>query len=630
VGRKEIQQRGSPISARKSLPKLLLFTSLSRSFRIHQPFIHCVVVTNIDAVVPYSSAIHSTMSWICPPHAQHAWSLDEIKLGNIINTYSLNEIITNNDGHCGVVVFGRIADDPSLVDIVTAHESCSRRHARIAFDRNGTPWLRDLGSGNGTFVNERRIPPEACGKEESIDGKQKGSRGVVLYPGDALRFGASTRIFVLDGPEEYERDAIGLKRRIKSSTVAAIATHSNVTTSITEEKELMLNNDAGCSWGMADNLSTVVIDQEEQSVRVDAASLPSMDSFFSSQKYKISDPLYKLHSQYNTKIHKLQSIQLESQRILQKENMGVELTDGQRGQLAKNGERIATLEKEVANLTNRIEDGMYKIIHGKDRGSITVAKKDLYHAANDADVDDDFFDRTANKHQSDGDEAESEMSLIQKWKSLLDNQAKQELVVIRSQEHCERIQKQINEIADDDEDYFFLQNELALANDNLSKAAKCIDSTAKELDNVEYLLKIVNAKLVWDRREGRIGTNIMKKVDISMEGFDDQETQQNDIDDMEDDSLKMPPPPPCPVVLSPDKTDLVYQDKVESMMPPPVKVDTEPLHKKLRVIGPMKPPPQPGNDQSMSDCATEPQRKKIQLRPVTGTLAALRQRTLAP
>jgi hypothetical protein len=35
----------------------------------------------------------------------------------------------------------------------------------------------------------------------------------------------------------------------------------------------------------------------------------------------------------------------------------------------------------------------------------------------------------------------------------------------------------------------------------------------------------------------------------------------------------------------------------------------------------MKPPPQPGNDQSMSDCATEPQRKKIQLRPVTGTLS---------
>lgn len=563
------------------------------------------------------------MSWICPPHA--AWSLDEVKLGNVVSTYSLNEIITNNDDHCGVV-FGRIADDPSLVDIVTAHESCSRRHARLAFDRNGTPWLRDLGSGNGTFVNERRLPSEACGMEESIDGKQKGSRGVVLYPGDAIRIGASTRLFVLEGPEEYERDAIGLKRRMKASTAADIATQSDVTSSIANEEELTVNSDMGCSWGMTDAHSTVVIDQE-QSIRVDAASLPSIDSFFTSQKYKISDPLYKLHSQYNTKMHKLQSIQLESQRILQKENMGVELTDGQRGQLTKNGERIATLEKEVANLTNRIEDSMYKIIHGKDRGSERMAKEDQYYAVDDAGVDDDFFDRTVIKPQSDGDEAESEMSLIHKWKSLLDNQAKQELAVIRAQEHYDRIQKQINEIADDDEDYFFLQNDLALANDDLSKAAKCINSIAKEFDNVEYLLKIVNAKLIWDRQEGLIGTNVSKKVDISIEGFNYQEIQQFGIDDTEDDSLIMPPPPNRLDRSTPRDKSF----EVESLMPPPVKVnnDTESLSRK-RVIGPMRPPSQPVDDQSMSNCETEHQRKKIHLGPVIGTLAALQRACSQP
>jgi hypothetical protein len=307
--------------------------------------------------------------------------------------------------------------------------------------------------------------------------------------------------------------------------------------------------------------------------------------------------------------------------------MGVELTDGQRGKLAKNGERITTLEKEVANLTNRIEDGMYKAIHGKDRGSKSVAKKDQYNAGDDA-GDDDFFDRTVNKQQSDGNEAESEMSLIQKWKSLLDTHTKQELVVIRAQGHCERIQKQINEIATDDEDSFFLQNDLALANDNMCKATKCIESTAKELDSVEYLLKIVNAKLNWDRREGLIGTNITKIVDTSMDVFDDQETtQQSGFDDMEDDSRIMPPPPR----LSPEKVDPVYpQDKVESMMPPPIKVDTEPLSKKQRVIGPMRPPPQPDNDQSMSNCATEPQRKKIQLGPVKGTLAVLQRASSQP
>jgi hypothetical protein len=138
----------------------------------------------------------------------------------------------------------------------------------------------------------------------------------------------------------------------------------------------------------------------------------------------------------------------------------------------------------------------------------------------------------------------------------------------------------------------------------------------------------VNSKLVWDRREGLIGTNITKIVDTSMDVFDDQETtQQSGFDDMEDDSRIMPPPPR----LSPEKVDPVYpQDKVESMMPPPIKVDTEPLSKKQRVIGPMRPPPQPDNDQSMSNCATEPQRKKIQLGPVKGTLAVLQRASSQP
>ena len=75
--------------------------------------------------------------WAQPP--QHLWSIDEIKLGNVISTYSLNDIINQNSSKCSsnTCTFGRIADDPSLVDIVTAHESCSRVHARISFDNNG-------------------------------------------------------------------------------------------------------------------------------------------------------------------------------------------------------------------------------------------------------------------------------------------------------------------------------------------------------------------------------------------------------------------------------------------------------------------------------------------------------------
>ncbi|KAL3821669.1 hypothetical protein ACHAXA_006089 [Cyclostephanos tholiformis] len=456
------------------------------------------------------------MSWTRPP--QHVWSLDEVKQGNVVATYKLNDIIKNhnyskgNDNYHLGVTFGRIADDPSLVDIVTAHESCSRRHARIAFDRDGTPWLRDLGSGNGTYVNERRLPPEACGKEDlsggatnNIISNRKGSRGVKLFPGDAIRFGASTRLFILEGPEEFERGAIGLKRKMNAAV--------EIATPIKDKGDpppQRANHDPGCSWGMADD---IVAEDQEQSFLVnnERASLPSMDSFFYSTTpgmYKIPAVLLQLHSQYNTKMHKLESIQTESQRILQKENMGVELTDGQRGQLAKNEERIVALEKDVANLKSKINDGIFSAIHpGKDRKRSMAEES---YAVDDE--EDDFFDRTAPSKKLRGDDAaESEESLIQKWKSLLEVYDQKQLLMTRALERCESLQKQINSSAADDDDVFFLQNDLTLANDNLNKASTSVEETKKDLDDVEYLLKIVNTKLVWDRKGRLIGTNIHVK-----------------------------------------------------------------------------------------------------------------------
>ncbi len=509
-----------------------------------------------------------------------------MKQGNIVATHKLNDIIQNHNYtrvddnyHLGVT-FGRIADDPSLVDIVTSHESCSRRHARIAFDRDGTPWLRDLGSGNGTFVNERRLPPEACGKEDAsrgananVSSNRKGSRGVVLFPGDAIRFGASTRLYILEGPEEFERGAIEFKRRIKTAA-------EQRTPTINEEKAPPSPRaNPGCSWGMANDLPGEDQDQRFQT-NDERTPLPSMDSFFYSktpEMYKIPSGLIQLHSQYNTKMHKLESIQTESQRILQKENMGVELTDGQRGQLAKNGERIVALEKDVANLKSKIEDGMFSAIHpGKDRKRTKRGDK---HAVYDE--EDDFFDRTApSKRMRGNDAAESEETLIQKWKSLLEGYDQQQILMTRAMERCTRLQEQIATSAAEDDDVFFLQNDLALANDNLSKASRCVEETERDLVDVEFLLKIVNTKLVWDRKGRLIGTNIHLKSEVSNEV-----PAQMSPDVLEDDSIIMPPPQPPSIMPppslspalqpssqvrpSPHPGDCTFSN--ESSMPPPMK-----------------------------------------------------------
>jgi two-component system cell cycle response regulator len=45
----------------------------------------------------------------------------------------------------------------SDVDLVIPRSSVSRSHARVTLDEEGAWWVQDLGSTNGTFVNEERV-----------------------------------------------------------------------------------------------------------------------------------------------------------------------------------------------------------------------------------------------------------------------------------------------------------------------------------------------------------------------------------------------------------------------------------------------------------------------------------------
>ena len=82
------------------------------------------------------------------------------------------------------VLFGR---DRAVADIPTDHPSCSKQHCVLQFrdvdDGAGAqPYAFDLGSTNGTFVNNARIAAETY---------------VKLKVRDTLRFGHSTRVYVL-------------------------------------------------------------------------------------------------------------------------------------------------------------------------------------------------------------------------------------------------------------------------------------------------------------------------------------------------------------------------------------------------------------------------------------------------
>jgi len=99
--------------------------------------------------------------------------------------------------------------DRKVSDIPLDHPSCSKQHAALQYrlvsytrddgttGRRVTPYVLDLGSANGTFVNSKRIESQ---------------KYVQLLEKDVLKFGFSSREYVLlhDQSKVDEEDDLGL------------------------------------------------------------------------------------------------------------------------------------------------------------------------------------------------------------------------------------------------------------------------------------------------------------------------------------------------------------------------------------------------------------------------------------
>lgn len=95
--------------------------------------------------------------------------------------------------------FARYRDDyPHQVNYL------SRRHAHL-FLKQGVPWIEDLGSTNGTFVNGVRL------REQSIR----------LEPGDVLAFGGSHFVYRVQIEYEADADATATKTSLFVAPVAS-------------------------------------------------------------------------------------------------------------------------------------------------------------------------------------------------------------------------------------------------------------------------------------------------------------------------------------------------------------------------------------------------------------------------
>ncbi|KAF9328471.1 Kanadaptin [Podila minutissima] len=116
-------------------------------------------------------------SWSGYPNQQ--FSFEVIKNGVVVDRIEAPEK--------EFMVIGRLP----MCDLEMEHPSLSRYHAVVQFKSNGECFIYDLNSSHGTKLNKTKIPPGVH---------------VPLMPGDQLRFGESTRIYLFQTDQTVDQE----------------------------------------------------------------------------------------------------------------------------------------------------------------------------------------------------------------------------------------------------------------------------------------------------------------------------------------------------------------------------------------------------------------------------------------
>ncbi|RYH28409.1 FHA domain-containing protein [archaeon] len=264
-------------------------------------------------------------------------------------------------------VLGRQHD---AVDIAMDHPSISRRHAVLNFSKDGSLMLKDLNSAQGVVINKK-----PCEKDKHIK----------LNVGDVIKIAASTRLYVVKGPEELmptEYDSANLETMRKKSEGK-----------IEQWKKQKQNRDE-VTWGMREDAEDYTTDEQA------AGENDSDSSMDRSRKSNLPEYLKKdehydrkygesytaglgdeeakstkdkeILEKIRKKERKIQNMQEENRRIYMKEySQDGGLTEGQLAAVSRNDQQIATASEEVAALVKQIRS-KYSDIE-KKKGAVAAA-----------------------------------------------------------------------------------------------------------------------------------------------------------------------------------------------------------------------------------------------------------------
>ncbi len=283
------------------------------------------------------------------------------------------------------LLIGRQED---AVDIHTEHPSCSRVHAALVRGNDTLPapqspcelHLIDLGSTHGTFVNKSLLSKQTY---------------QALNVGDVIRFGASTRLYVLSGPDdlmpaEYdsanlqnlrtksERRDTEVRNAIDMETAPSFATWGMGEDAVEEDDD----ESSGGEEDLPDYLKTDA--EREKAARKKRASQALQETEISSKDSKIFETLQRRRA-------KVENLYIEIERIMAKEGNQGGLSGGQQNQIDRNRQRIEELEGQVDSIENTIRAKNKHRDTGKiaENGQITGKKRRGGNA-----IDESFYDRT--------------------------------------------------------------------------------------------------------------------------------------------------------------------------------------------------------------------------------------------
>ncbi|EAL72877.1 hypothetical protein DDB_G0271054 [Dictyostelium discoideum AX4] len=154
------------------------------------------------------------------------YKFEVIKSGTIIEHINLNKK--------PFYLIGRLP----ICDIQLEHATISRQHAIIQHRDGGKLYLYDLNSTHGSMINKQKCKPNIH---------------IPIKVGDVIKFGESTRLFVLDGPnlnlnyndddninnDEKEKEKIKEKERAKEKAAFLSLFTSNNSSSNSDNKPLI-------------------------------------------------------------------------------------------------------------------------------------------------------------------------------------------------------------------------------------------------------------------------------------------------------------------------------------------------------------------------------------------------------